>query len=62
MTLPDCESLCKSLRLKTVSSTLKSLKIHSSNIDDDKMILLASAILDNKTLTNLGINYTLIIY
>lgn len=56
--MQDCTNLCSGLRLKTVSSTLKTLKINSSNIDDDRTILIASSILENKTLATLGMHYT----
>jgi len=57
LTIPDCESLKTSLKQKMVARTLRSLKIQSSNIDDDRSRLIASAILDNECLTYLDLSH-----
>ncbi|KAJ3190767.1 T-complex-associated testis-expressed protein 1 [Irineochytrium annulatum] len=54
MTINDCAALCNSLKHNNV---LRSLTIQMSGVDDDRIRLLASALLDNKTLEHLDVSH-----
>lgn len=54
MTMNDCISLSNSMKMKTVAKTLRTIKIQSSGIDDDRARLIAAALVDNEVLYKLG--------
>ncbi|KAJ3065807.1 T-complex-associated testis-expressed protein 1, partial [Rhizoclosmatium hyalinum] len=54
MTLNDCLNLCNAIKL---TSSLETLVIQASGIDDDRARLISSALLENKTIKKLDLSH-----